>query len=415
MTVGDSEPQRSLSWIDRFLQYTEEVTAPALFKKWAAISTIAGAMERRLWITTNNGVLYPNLYVMLIGPAGTGKGNVLRPSRSLLKSVKELHVSFTSMSAASAMDALNEATRTIVQPAKVPPYLEYNSLFMHIPELMVLIPAYDMEMMGKLTDIYDCLYYEERKRTLKTKIEIKNPQFNMLSGTTTSYLNHLLPQGAWEQGFMSRTIMVFSMDRDPTNLILDDPTNIDNEETPLFQELSHELNNIANRYGKISWTREASATMIRWAHEGLMPAPDHPKLQGYNARRIAHMLKLCMIFSVARSDDFLITLNDFQNAQEILISTEYFMPDVFKAASSGGDSSAIDDIFHYMLATYTKRKMKPISQGELVTFVQSKVPAHSVMRVIEIMYKSNMIEIVGADARGNPLYKPVARQLHSGS
>src|SRR5215831_3135475 len=61
-----------------FMDVTREDNVPEVFKRWSAISLIGGALERRVWTRTgSHGGLsrytFPNLYVLLIAPPGTGK------------------------------------------------------------------------------------------------------------------------------------------------------------------------------------------------------------------------------------------------------------------------------------------------------------------------------------------------------
>ena len=67
-------PRRLGSWIESFLEYTEILPSPPLLRRWAAISYVAAALERKVWVRTMGSDLYPNLYTFLVGPPGVGKG-----------------------------------------------------------------------------------------------------------------------------------------------------------------------------------------------------------------------------------------------------------------------------------------------------------------------------------------------------
>ena len=41
-------PRRLDSWIEGYLDYTKEIKSPLIFKKWAAISCISAALERKV-------------------------------------------------------------------------------------------------------------------------------------------------------------------------------------------------------------------------------------------------------------------------------------------------------------------------------------------------------------------------------
>lgn len=351
--------------------------------------------------------LYPNLFVFLVGAPGGGKTFPIKEAvRPLWKSVSDFYVSPTSMTSASLSDDLNAAKRRIVRPAAIPPYVEFNSLLIALNELSVMFPAYDAEIMNRFTDLYDCDVYEETRRAKSIKISIPNSQVNIIAATTPSYLNELMPPGAWDQGFISRVIMIFSAERIVKSLFETRPKNFE-----LFKALSEDLKIIGEMYGQFQWELAAQAAMENWAKAGGPPIPDHPRLVHYTSRRNAHLLKLCMVANVSRADgNQLITVKDFQQALDWLIEAEFYMPDIFKSMVTGGDTAAMDDCFHFILQTYMKDR-KPLPEHRIVHYLSQRVPAHSVMRVLETMYRSNMLEIPDHDAQGRNLYKPVARQL----
>jgi len=309
------------------------------------------------------------------------------------------------MTSASLSDDLNAAKRRIVRPAAIPPYIEFNSLQIALNELSIMFPAYDGELMNRFTDLYDCDVYEETRRAKSIKIVIPNSQVNLVAATTPSYLNELMPPGAWDQGFISRVIMVFSAEKIIKPLFTTKP-----KSTTLFKDLSDDLKVITDSFGQFRWEGPAASAMENWARNGGPPTPDHPRLQHYVSRRNAHLLKLSMISAISRADNGLVvTLDDFQNALNWLIEVEFYMPDIFKSMITGGDSAAMDEVYHFVHSTYMKDGQKPLPEHRVVRFISERVPAHSVMRVLETMYKSNMLEIQSHDAQGRNLWKPVAR------
>jgi len=307
------------------------------------------------------------------------------------------------MTSASLSDDLNAAKRRIVQPASIPPYVEFNSLQIALNELSIMFPAYDGELMNRFTDLYDCDVYEETRRAKSIKISIPNSQVNLVAATTPSYLNELMPPGAWDQGFISRVIMVFSAEKIIKPLFSAKPKPVN-----LFTALSDDLKVISSIYGQFKWESAAEAAMENWARAGGPPIPDHPRLQHYTSRRNAHLLKLSMIASISRGNDLVVSLADFQLALGWLVEVEFYMPDIFKSMITGGDSAAMDEIYHFVFQTYLKEK-KPLPEHRIIRFISERVPAHAVMRVFETMYKSNMLEVENHDDKGRNLWKPVAR------
>jgi len=401
----EGQQRRLGSWIDSYIEYTEITPSPPIFRKWVAISFVAAAMERKVWIRTMGTSLYPGLFTILVGPPGIGKGQAIHLGELILRSVPELHIGPSDMTAASMIDALNESARQIVLMGD-PPIIEFNSLTVISRELGVLIPAWDAAFMNNLTDIYDGFTVDQKRRGKELHIKIANPQINLLGACTPGYLSQIMPASAWDQGFISRTILVFSGQRTTKDPFVDEQALL--ASTRLHNDLLHDLKSIGTTIGAMSFTTPAAAAIKAWIRDGCKPEPAHPKLQFYNSRRIAHLLKLCMIASASRKDDKIIALEHYTEALDWLIEAERYMPDIFKSMVSGGDSAAMEEAWNFVWTLYSKEK-KPIAEHRVVHFLRERLPAHSIMKVIEVMVKSKMLEISIGETGFNG-YKPATKE-----
>ena len=379
------------SFVDGFLKYTEGRGSPSLYRKWTGIFIVASALERRCWITTNKGQLFPNKYVILTGPAGVGKSLCTRIAHDLLESLRTPETPFfiapTSVTKASLIDRLDEASRRIVRPTETPSVVQFNSLQIVANEFGVFLPAWEAEFMNTLTDLWDCGRYAESRRTGNTKLEIPNTQLNLLSATTPAQLMNLLPEGAWEQGFMSRVLLVYSGETAFTDLFAE--LDIDGK---LYTSLETDLKDIYKMYGELEVDLETQEALNAWGRAGGPPVPEHPKLVTYRQRRIAHLLKLCIISAASCNSDKIITIDNFAEALDWLVELEGAMPDVFKSLKVGGDARAIEDCMHYIFQKYHKLGKKPVPDHMIVAFLQERVPAHSVDRILDVMERARLIE-----------------------
>jgi len=403
-------PTRRLpSWIDGFLAFNEGKKSPELFKKWAAISAIAAAMERRIWIRTATGELFPNIYVFLVGPPGGGKSVALNAAEKLLKDCEEVKIAPNNISAASLTDALNEAKRRVIDLNS--PYLEFNSLYVSASELSVLLPAYDPGTMANLTKFWDNEPFKEWKRGGGLRIEIAKPQINLLGGCTPEFLTNFLPTGAWGQGFMARVLMVYCGDTPRKKLF-----NIEqysDEDRPEYKVLLSDLKAILGVVGEMRATPEAEQLIQAWDDAGGPPAPEHSKLINYTTRRTTQIIKLSMISSMSRGSDLLITAEDYQTALGWLLEIEAHMAEIFKAMGTGGtDSQAIEEVWRFIYQTYISASSTPVSEHKIVYFLQQRVPANAVMRIIDLLVKSNMVT-KEFNKMGQASYKPTPKHLHA--
>lgn len=367
---------------------TANLESPEIFRKWAAITTIASTLEQKVYLKTSSN-LYPNLYCFLVAHPGVGKTRTVRAVKRYINEIPDNHIAPTSVTAASLVDSLVKAKRTIIRLPEGP--LEYNSILIAADELTAFMHKYDDEMIGVLSAFYDNDIYGQHRRGNDIRIQIKSPQVNILSGTTPSNLIKFLPENAWEQGFTSRIILVFSDER----TIGDDFANHD---TSLNGDLVHDLKSINSIMGEFKVTEEYRTAVNNWRSLGEPTVPNHPKLIHYATRRRVHLYKLSMVAAIDRSDTLLLCKEDFNRAMGWLLEAEQNMPDIFKAGAGGADAKAMDEIYHYVLVS---DRGQGVSEHKITKFAAERVPIHSIMRVIEIMERSGQIRATHHDPKTN--------------
>lgn len=338
-------------------------------------------MEQKVWLTTS-APLYPNLYVFLVGHAGIGKSRTVGVAGAFVRELPEHHLAPTSVTMASLVDSLVEAKRSIINMPE-PPH-EYNSLFIIADELSAFMHTYEPELIGGLTTFYDAVPYAQHRRGKEIRIKLNSPQLSILSGSTPSNLVKFVPELAWDQGFMSRVIMIYSADRP-----IHDMFNLTPPTQP--KEMIHDLQVINGLHGEFKWTQEYAGSIHKWRTGGCVPVPAHPKLVHYNSRRVAHLLKLSMVSCVDRGNILLLDQQDFSNGLAWLMEAECLMPEIFREGTIGADAKAMDDIANFINGG------KP--EHQIVNYARRLVPAHSVMRVLEIMERSGMIACTGTNPK----------------
>lgn len=378
------------SWIDYFMEYTSDIQSPNPFRRWAGIVAVAGAIERKVWLLSQGSPIYPNLYVFLVGPPGSGKTRAVSECEQLWRALSEHKIAPTSLTKASLIDAIKEAERAL--PGH-PELGTYNSVLLAAKELGALLPGYDPDFMNALTYLYDNEPYGEKRRSKDTEFVIKSPILNMIACTTPSYLNETLPAGAWDQGFLSRTIIVYSEVTDiaPLNLLGD----VKGRDPALERALRADIQAIGNRVGKLAFERDAAEVLEAWNKARRDHEPKHPRLTHYNTRRMVHLLKLSLIAAVDRGTQTVGVL-DVQRAQNWLTEAESVMGDIFLAMASGGDARVINEAHHWLIV-HQVRTNQPQTGANLRQYLAGRIPSHSVERVVELMQRTGMIKAVGTD------------------
>src|SRR5215471_17873329 len=140
LTAAVAPRRLSPGWIENFVEKTAHFPSPKILRTWAAVSAIAGVLERKVWVQTAGDTLYPNLYVILVARPGIGKTVMLTQVERLWREIKDLHVAPTSATRAALIDALSEAKRDVIDWSAKEPMTSFNSLQVIAGELGVLIP-----------------------------------------------------------------------------------------------------------------------------------------------------------------------------------------------------------------------------------------------------------------------------------
>lgn len=337
---------------------------------------IAAALEQKVWITTSDR-LYPNLYTILVGHPGVGKTRTIMSGRKFLAELPEFHIAPTSMKMASLVDSLLSAKRTIINLPN--PMIEYNSMALLVDEWTAFMHAFDDELVGGLTTFYDVVVpYEQHRRGKDIRIKIPRPQLSVLAGSTPSNLIKFMPEFAWDQGFTSRVIMVYSGER----FIGDDFASIKRE---LPEEMIHDLKVMYALQGEFRVSEEFRKLVSLWRSSNEEPKPSHPKLLHYNTRRRAHLYKLAMVFAVDRGNSLVLDEHEFRSALSALETAELAMPNIFEEGSTHIDARAMDEIADFVLRQGSVRK------DRVVRFTSMRVPAHTVLKLIDIMIHSGRL------------------------
>lgn len=395
MALNGGTERKLPSWVEQFVEHTEGIETPAIFRKWAGIVAIAAALEQKVWITTSSE-MFPNLYVTMIAPPGLGKTRVISEVGRLLQELPDPHIAPTSINSSSLVDQLKECKRVIINPPNAP--LEYNSMLVMADELGTFMHEYDDSLIAVLSSFYNVnLPYGQRRRgNNQFKVEIARPQLNMLLGSTPSNLLNFMPESAWTQGFASRIIFVYS----DTKKIVDDFAGKTREKPA---DLIHDLKIINGLIGKFHVTEEYANAVNNWRQLGettkSAPKPTHPKLLHYCTRRKEHLYRLSMIASIDKSNALVLTKDDFNRAMSWLAEVEIDMGEIFKNQSDASDGSVMEEIVHYIGSKGVVKEQQVINE------MRKRVPGYAVLRNLEVMERSGMIHVASKDRMGIRSYK----------
>lgn len=337
--------------VGRFLTFTSNLHSPFMFRLWAALWGVASAVERRVWWDTGDGLIYPNIYALLVGPPGTGKSRAIAKMEQLLVDSGTAKLGPQDMSKQGLLDALahkdNIGGWYYLGDNGRYEMGDYHYLTLAISEIADFMPMYDGVLTGLLTKLWDCLdVNSESKRHGLGKV-IESPGLSMIVGAATRSLGNIVPSQEWGTGFTARLMLVYSDEQISTRLgkrASDDKLIVD--------ELHHHLRTIATLNGPIKWEPDALDAIQDF--KDALVEPPHPRLEDYYVRRWFHLAKLCMHSSLSDAR-MCITMSDYKRALEWLTHTEDTMTEIFPKMFVHEDT-ATHQQFGLWIASECKRR-----------------------------------------------------------
>ncbi len=304
------------NWLKGYQQYTIESESPDHYHLWTGLSIIASAVRRNIWLDQGTHILYPNMYVILIGPPGrVRKSTSIRMGQNLLIDIEGIHFGADSLTREELIKTLAKISTTAKQAA----------LTIHSTELSSLIEPSGIKMIQFLTDIFDGAFKWRYSTKHQGKDVINNPVLNILAATTPTWIAEGMPPDIIGHGFVSRVLFVYASDR---RYLKPFPGKLDAE---LGRDLRADLDHISRIEGTFSWGEGAKEEYSRIYKEIDETPPKDYRVEGFHNRKDIYTLKVAMLLSIAESDDLVIYPRDLLVAYEALSSIEESMHHTFSA------------------------------------------------------------------------------------
>lgn len=339
--------------------------------------------------------MYANLFVMVVSPPGIGKSLALNKVRKIWKKAGSIKVAPKNTTKASLLDTLEDAQRIVQTKDGM---LTYNALQIVAAEFGVFAPAHDMEYLSLLSNLWDCEEdgHDDVKRSTKSVV-IDNPvQISLVSGTQPDYLSQFLPEVAWGQGFMARTIMVYSGEIIKYDVFAE--TQFDPKGEAALIEHAKEL---IKRSGLTLWTEDAQDVFRQWNASGRVPEPEHLKLKNYNTRRGLQVLKLSLISAASRGNE-LIEQEDVSRAITWLTDAEATMPEIFKAMKGNSDYGLLQELQLHVTQLFVANAGKPVHETRIVRFLAERTVSWNISKLMEAAERAGIIVRLAATDTWRP-------------
>lgn len=336
-------------FISAYFSYVGDTEAPATFHRWSCLSILGAYLGRSYRFHLGHFKVFPNIYCMLMGDAGTRKSTAIKIASGLLRKS-----GYTSIAAERTtkekflLDLAGDTGDTEVSNADK--FLESrlfgngesgpSELFVAADEFNTFVGNGNIEflsMLGVLWD-YDGTFSNRVKNS--KSIEIQDPTVSILAGNTPTGFSLAFPIEAIGQGIFSRLVLVHG---EKTGKRITFPEAPDAAATTDIINLLQAVKVTSTGIAEITNDAKSALDKIYKSWAGV----DDVRFDSYSNRRFTHLLKLCLITSAAALKRT-IDLSDVVYANTILTHAEHTMPKALGEFGKSRNSDVAHKVLHIL-------------------------------------------------------------------
>lgn len=390
---------------ERWLAYTSNLSSPNNYIDWGWIYLVSAALQRRVFIGPKHQPLYPNLYVILVGPPGVGKGLVIREVSDFLKHWKQsdrivkadLNPQQKQMAEIVAENDLQSAQEAeyqgksknaeIIKPLLIPVaadattyealvkavaesyrcvnYVEevdgekklkvygHSSLCFSLQELSSLMRKRTEDTVNYLLGLYDCPVDYEYITLSRGKDRVRRGCLNVIAGTTPGFMQSTFDDKLADEGFNSRVFYINATKNRKNQFWIPPLTEEQMEHKKVLLEHIRQLTGL---FGNVQMSEASKRFLSAWWDEQEnnrhKRANTSLKLVPYYARKNIHVMKVAMALHFGESLEMEIPIETFKAAIDLLHEEEKNMS---AAITLGGDNP---------LAKVSKKILEYLNSGQ---------------------------------------------------
>lgn len=357
-------------WIQSFMEYASFGEAPQHMYFWTAVSTIAGALRRHVWIDQGHFKWYPNMYIILVAPPGIiSKSTTASIGMKLLRKVPGVHFGPDVVTWPALIQALAQSTEMFEMDGE---FRTMSAMTLSASEFGNLFNPQDKEMVDMFVNLWDSIDGSIEKMTKHSGSDsVENPCLNMIACTTPSWIAGNFPEYMVGGGFTSRCVFAYADKK--AKYVAYPRQSIPKDFIEIGEKLVHDLEIIATQVlGEFKLTEEAVAWGGLWYEQLFKNRPpnlDDERFGGYIARKQSMVHKLSMILSAAVKNETVIDLTTLQTAVTMVEDLETDMAFVFSKIGRSDVSIFADKLIEFT------HKMGRLEYMNLYRYMHSHFPS----------------------------------------
>jgi len=291
---------------------------------------------------------YPSFYIILVAPPGVAtKTTTVSTAMNFLRQIPGIHFGPDIVTWESLVCELAKVTENFEYKTD---FMPMSAITLEAGELGNLIDPQNKDMMNLYVKLWDGAPKIEKSTKTSGCDMVEAPWVNLIGCTTPSWIADSMPQHAIGGGFVSRCIFVYAQEKEKYIAYVDE--HVSDFDDKLQQDLLDDLTHMASTLiGPFTIDKEARDWGRSWYERmwKLAAKESNDALRdGYISRKQGHLHKTAMIISACRSDNMIITEEDLQISDQMLLTIEPDMAKVFSRVGKSEESNRVDQFLGYI-------------------------------------------------------------------
>jgi hypothetical protein len=302
-----------MSFLRDYREYASGSEAHPTYHTFSALVALSSIVSRKVWIDMGFFNVYPNLYVILVGPAGNRKTSAMSVAKGLLRELKE-KVPFSAECVTKeklVMDIRDQERIIEGLPDTYAKQRIYTPMTIMVTELSEFLGAGGVGMINFLTTIYDQDFYDHRTKN-KGDVLITGPFLNLLACTTPDWITAYLRTDVISGGFSRRAIFVLETGKSGR---IPFPEVTSTMRAAWDRCLNH-AKLLLQTKGQFKWDPEAKTFFEKWYVA--LKIPTDPMIVGYYETKHIQLLKISMLIALSDSTDLVLKVNHLERGLALL-------------------------------------------------------------------------------------------------
>ncbi len=317
-----------MAFLSHYMKFTAGSEVPDNYHWWSGVYALSSVINRQVWISMGQYTLYPNLYVILLGPPGNGKSLAMDTAQSLVEDVGGINFSGDAQTKESLVRYLRDNCARSLDVNGESFVITPISIF--ATELSHLLGPNSGHMIDFLTTIYT----KDKRYVTKTKNKgddvIERPFVGLIACTTQDWITTYLKSDIIGGGFTRRVIFV----NEPLGASVEDKSKrrpfltVTPEQAEARLRCLAYCESLKSVKGEFAWHPDAKAAYEHWYMT--RDIPKDPDVQGYHKTKPNQVLKVAMLLSLSQSTELVLTKSSFETSLALFEKTETTLTRVFQ-------------------------------------------------------------------------------------